>query len=151
MKISTKGRYALEAVLDIAVNAGVGGPVNIKGIAARNGISENYLEQLFVILRRKGIVESTRGALGGYRLAKPSGDISAGEVIRAVEGTLSPVACADERAGRKTCGRYEDCATRLLWKRMTDAMNGAADSVSIAELAECHDRMNLYEVIEYFI
>lgn len=151
MKISTKGRYALEAVLDIAVNAKSGGHENMKNISARSGISENYLEQLFAVLRRKGIIESARGAMGGYRLARDAKSISAGEVIRAAEGPLSPVACIDEGECHKPCERFEDCATRGMWKRMADAINEAADSISIAELAECHEKMSWPEAVEYFI
>jgi Rrf2 family transcriptional regulator, cysteine metabolism repressor len=151
MRISTKGRYALEAILEIAVSAGTDGQVNMKKIASNSGISENYLEQLFILLRRRDIIESARGATGGYRLARPAEDITAGEVIRAAEGSLAPVACVDEENCLKICGRSGDCSTRGLWKQMADVINKTADSVTIGDLAACHKAMLQPDVIEFFI
>lgn len=150
MKISTKGRYALEAVVDLAVHS-VSGLENLKNISDRLIISKNYLEQLFVVLRQKGIVESVRGAQGGYRLVRDAKEITAGDVIRAVEGTLSPVSCLDEGKCNQPCGSYDLCVTRILWRKLMNEINGAADSVTIYELVEAYSNMSNKENFEFFI
>lgn len=150
MKISTKGRYALEAVVDLAVFS-TSGLESLKNIADRLNISKNYLEQLFVVLRQKGIVDSVRGAQGGYRLARASKDMTAGDVIRAVEGPLSPVSCLDEGKCNQPCGSYDLCVTRILWQKLMNEINEAADSVTIADLVESFATMNDKNTFEYFI
>ena len=150
MKISTKGRYALEAVLDLAIHSSAGHE-SLKSIAERQNISENYLEQIFVLLRRNGIVESIRGAQGGYQLARDPQDITAGQVIRAAEGQLAPVACVAEGKEKHRCDMYEACVTRTLWANIMREINDAADSVSIKDLMECCRRMNNEDEIEYHI
>jgi Rrf2 family protein len=149
MKISTKGRYGLEAVLDLALHSS-GSHESLRNIAKRRNISENYLEQLFVVLRRKGIVESIRGAQGGYRLARDPMDIKAGEVIRALEGSLSPVDCADEGCGPE-CGRADKCVTRSLWKRLREDLDEAADGLSIHDLMEACYKIDPAVKDEYYI
>ena len=107
MKISTKSQYALEALMDLHLHA-VDGQESLKNIAQRRGISEHYLEQIFSTLRKAGIVESFRGAQGGYRLAREPGSITAGEVIRALEGPLCPVKCVcSSRDDEKRCPMLE--------------------------------------------
>jgi Rrf2 family cysteine metabolism transcriptional repressor len=147
MRISTKGRYALEALLDLALQDR-DGFVALRGVGLRRGLSENYLEQLFSELRRCGIVTSLRGQQGGYRLARDPTLITVGEVLRAVEGPLVPVACiaAIAQAGcgpveeAQACPRQENCVTRLLWIRMMDAITLAADGVTLADLiADCRN------------
>lgn len=149
MKISTKGRYALEAVLDLAVHSETE-LESLNNIAERLNISKNYLEQLFSILRKKDIVKSVRGAQGGYKLARDLKDITAGDVIRAVEGPLSPVACIDEG---KCSGLfdYELCVTRGLWLKMMNVMDEAADSVSIKDLVAAYGKMDRKDTIEFYI
>lgn len=145
MRISTKGRYALEALLDLALQDR-DGFVALGGVGLRRNLSENYLEQLFSDLRRCGIVTSLRGQRGGYRLARDPAEITAGDVLRAVEGPLVPVACiaALSQAGcgpveeSEPCPRQESCVTRGLWVRMMEAIATAADGVTLADLlAEC--------------
>jgi Rrf2 family transcriptional regulator, cysteine metabolism repressor len=146
MRISTKGRYALEALLDLALQDH-DGFVALHGVGARRGLSENYLEQIFSDLRRGDLVVSLRGQQGGYRLSRDPSRITAGEVLRAVEGPLVPVACVsdptgpivDGEADDPRCPRQERCVTRLVWMRMTEAMDRAADAVTLADLiVECH-------------
>ncbi|NTW71377.1 MAG: Rrf2 family transcriptional regulator [Eubacteriaceae bacterium] len=149
MKISTKGRYALEAVLDLAYHSS-DELESLKNIADRLDKSKNYLEQLFVILRQNGIVESIRGAQGGYKLAKPAKKITAGEVIRAVEGELVPVACLVSSKDAMSCSRYKSCVSRLLWKGMSDEIDKVVDSVTIEDLVLKYRDMKK-ETIEYFI
>lgn len=150
MKISTKGRYALEAVLDLAIYSATVYE-SLKNVAERHGISENYLEQIFMELRRDGIVESIRGAMGGYKLARKPEEITAGEVIRAVEGPLALVSCISEHTGKNTCKRSDLCVTRILWQKISHEINKAADSVTIKDLVDyctCVDNMS---TIEYYI
>jgi len=145
MRISTKGRYALEALLDLALQDSAG-HVALHGIGTRRGLSENYLEQIFSDLRRGDLVVSLRGQQGGYRLSRDPSRITAGEVLRTVEGPLVPVACVSDPTGPPgegdaedaRCPRQERCVTRLVWTRMTEAMDQAADAVTLADLmAEC--------------
>ncbi len=150
MKISTKGRYALEAVVDLAVFS-VSGLESLKNIADRLDISKNYLEQLFVVLRQKGIVDSVRGAQGGYRLSRAANELTAGDVIRAVEGPLSPVACLDEGKCHQPCGSYDLCVTRILWQKLMDEINAATDAVTIEDLVQAYGARNNKESFEYFI
>ena len=108
MKISTKGRYALRLMLDLAMNSG-GELVRIRTIAARQEISEKYLEQIISTLNHAGFVKSVRGAQGGYRLAKEPKDYTVGMILRLTEGSLAPVACLDDEVNQ--CSRVEQCAT----------------------------------------
>ncbi len=144
MKISTKGRYALEALLDMALQD-TAGYVALKGVGERRGLSENYLEQIFSDLRRSGLVQSLRGQQGGYRLARDPARITAGEILRAVEGPLVPVACVSNAPGsgssagaarnrKACCPRIDRCVTRGVWIRVTDAMERATDGVTLADL-----------------
>ncbi len=134
MKISTKGRYALEAVTDLALYAGdqYG---SIRGIAQRRGLSDNYLEQLFLQLRRAGLVESVRGPQGGYRLARDASQVTAGDVLRAAEGNLSPVDCLSPVEGGH-CAREAQCVTRSIWQRLAHEMDEVLDRISIGALVE---------------
>jgi len=130
MKISTKGRYGLRAVLDIAMHDEA---ASVSSIAARQFISENYLERLIAMLKKAGIVNSVRGAQGGYVLARPAEEISVGEVLRALEGDLNPVDCAE--IGGSLCEGADTCVTKFVWKRIADSINQAVDNLMISELA----------------
>lgn len=134
MRLSTVGRYALRAMVDLALHAGQG-PVLRRDIARRQEISSNYLAQLFRKLRRAGLVESVLGPGGGYVLARKSNEISAGDVLRAVEESLVPVLCVDA-GSENACHRMDGCPTHLLWKQVGTAVVGVLDSVTLAELCE---------------
>ncbi|MGP1433139.1 MAG: RrF2 family transcriptional regulator [Catonella sp.] len=138
MKISTKGRYGLKAVLDIAMHDEA---ASVSSIAARQLISENYLERLIAMLKKAGIVNSLRGAQGGYVLARPAEEISVGEVLRALEGDLNPVDCAE--IDGSLCEGSDTCVTKFVWKRIADSINQAVDSLMLSELAR--DGKNLLE------
>lgn len=140
MKISTKGRYALRLMLDIALNEKSGEPVRIRDIAARQELSVKYLEQIIGILNKAGFVKSVRGPQGGYLLAKKPSEYTAGMILRLTEGSLSPVSCLDETA--PSCGRMEDCVTVVLWKRLQEAINGVVDTVTLEDLIEWHEERN---------
>ena len=138
VKLSTKGRYGLRAVLDIALNSEEEA-VALSSIAERQNISISYLEQLIAKLRKAEIVKSTRGAKGGYVLARPAEEISIGEILRCLEGDLSPVDCAEIMGGESTCSASDICVTKFVWKRINDSINEAVDNLMLSELvAEGH-------------
>lgn len=132
MKISTKGRYGLRLMVDLAINA-TESQVSVKEIAARQNISDKYLEQIMTTLNRAGLVKSTRGALGGYSLAAPPNEITVGAVLRALEGTLSVVSCVDNPS---VCTNLENCKTAAVWERISQAVNDVVDSITLADLAD---------------
>lgn len=132
MNISTKGRYGLIAMLDLA-NHYAGKPVTLNNIAKRQNMSDGYLEQLMVHLKNSGLVKSVRGAQGGYMLARAPEDISVLDVLRSLEGPLAPVACVSEEAP-DLCGRFEGCATRKVWEDVRNQMNKVLGSYSLADL-----------------
>ena len=134
MKLSTKGRYGLRALIDLAQYSEET-PVSITSISKRQDISERYLEQLMSMLKKAGLVKSIRGAAGGYILAKPADEISVGDVLRALEGSLEPVECAglDPRGG---CQASESCVTKYVWKRINDSINRTVDDIWLSQLVE---------------
>lgn len=137
MKISTKGRYAVRVMLDLALN-NTGESIKAKDIAARQEISEKYLEQIIAVLNKAGYVTSVRGAQGGYRLTKRAEDYTVGMILRLTEGSMAPVACLDE--GAPPCGRFDTCETLGVWKDLYAAVNQVIDNVTIADLVERHQK-----------
>ncbi len=133
MKLSTKGRYGLRAVLDLALH-NEEDAVALSQIAERQGISMNYLEQLIAKLKRAGIVQGIRGAQGGYRLAIPAEEISVGCILRALEGDLNPVDCSEVNNSDSTCSNSDLCVTKYVWKRISDSINNAVDGIMLSEL-----------------
>lgn len=133
MKISTKGRYALRLMLDLAVNGGEK-PVRIKEISERQEISDKYLEQIISILVKNSFVVSTRGPQGGYRLAKEPGEYTVGSIIRVIEGRLCPVACLETEENK--CDRKCQCITLPLWEKLDEAINNVVDNVTLEDLIE---------------
>ena len=133
MKISTKGRYAVRVMLDLALNNN-GECIKVKEIAARQGISEKYLEQIIAVLNKAGYVKSVRGAQGGYRIAKDPADYTVGMILRLTEGSLAPVACLED--GADICERCDTCETLEVWQELYDAVNKVVDGVTIADLVE---------------
>jgi Rrf2 family protein len=108
-------------------------PIPLKQIAEHQGLSERYLEQLMAPLRRAGLVQSVRGAQGGYTLGRPAGAISVGDILRVVEGPISPVACV---ADPLACTRTDGCVTRGIWSRLRDRMVELLDSITLADLCQ---------------
>lgn len=135
MKISTKGRYAVRVMLDLAIQDAEG-YVKLNQIAKRQGISEKYLEQIIAILNKAGYVKSTRGAQGGYTLAMEPQNYTVGMILRLTEGSLAPVACVEQR--EEACARFDTCETLTVWRRLNDAINQVVDSITIADLLEQH-------------
>lgn len=133
MKMSTRGRYGMRLMLDITVN-GTERPVALKEIAQRQEISGKYLEQIISRLSKAGLVRGTRGVGGGYLLSMPPEKITAGDILRALEGNLTLVECKEP--GGDPCHRAPECPTTGLWREMCSAMEHVADSYTLADLVE---------------
>ncbi len=140
MKLSTKGRYGLRAMIDLAEHGGEE-PMPISSIAARQGISEGYLEQIVSLLKKAGLVKSVRGASGGYVPARDIGDISVGDILRALEGNLEPVRCAAFYS-EEGCQESEWCVTKYVWQRINESINRTVDEICLLELVEESRRIN---------
>lgn len=133
MKISTRGRYALRLMVDLAMQDPAE-YVPIRSIAERQEISDKYLEQIITALSRAKFVKSSRGAQGGYRLARPAEEYTVGMILRLIEGDLVPVACMADEPNQ--CPRSDKCVTLDVWKQLTDAINVVVDHITLADLAE---------------
>lgn len=134
MKLSTKGRYGVRAMFDLALHHGEGA-IPLRSIAERQNISENYLEQLIAVLRKEGLVNSVRGAHGGYLLAKKPVEITIGDIVRALEGPIAPADCVAEES-EENCKNTEDCITRLIWKELQESINEVLDSINLEDLRQ---------------
>ena len=134
MKLSTKGRYGVLALYDLALNYG-SGPISLKGIAERQGISENYLEQLMVPLRKAGFVNSVRGAQGGYTLSREPKEISIGEIIVAMEGPIAFADCMLLQDGEPfVCKKADGCGRKNVWAKIGARINDVLNSITLEEL-----------------
>ncbi len=134
MKLSTKGRYGVKAMFDLAQHMGEG-PISLKSIAERQGISEHYLEQLISGLRKTGLVKSVRGAQGGYVLGREPEKIRVGDIIRVLEGPIAPVDCVSEE-DPESCVKAEFCVTRTIWEKVRDSIADVLDSITLADMVE---------------
>lgn len=132
MKLSTRGSYGTRAMLELALHMDEG-PLHLKEIARRQAVSERYLEQLVIALKVAGLVKSTRGAKGGFVLARRPSEIKLSEVVQVLEGSLSPMACIDEPG---VCNRSPNCVTRDLWTEMKDAMVGVLENTTLHDLVQ---------------
>ena len=135
MKISTKGRYALRLMLDLAMKED-GKSVSLKTIAERQEISIKYLEQIVNILNHAGFVKSVRGPAGGYSLTKKPEDYTVGAILRCIEGTLAPVACLENT--ENDCPRKDICTTLFLWEKLGKAIDDVVDNVTLKDLIDRH-------------
>ena len=131
MKISTKGRYSLRLMIDIALH-GVDSNVSIRDVSGRQKISTKYLEQLVSMLVRVGYLKSIRGAQGGYRLARKPSEYTVGDILRITEGSLAPVACLEDEVNN--CPRVNECPTIKLWEGLYKAINDYLDNVTLEDL-----------------
>ena len=146
MKISTKGRYGVRATLELSLRYG-SGPVMVREISESQEISERYLEQILNTLRTSGLVKSTRGAKGGYELAKAPSDISLGDIIKSLEGPLDVVSCT----GDYECGKEAQCATFYVWKEIKETIENILNSITLEELAERQCKITNTGLIVYNI
>ena len=133
MKLSTRGRYGLRALIDLAVNSETES-VSISSIALRQGISEAYLEQLMAKLKKAGLVVSMRGAQGGYKLARPAEQISVGDILRALEGNLDAVQCAG--LSEEGCQGAQLCVSKYVWQRINESIARTVDEIKLDTLVE---------------
>lgn len=149
MKISTKGRYGLRAILDVALNQNKG-PVTIRSISERQDLSERYLEQLLNTLRQNRLINSIRGFQGGYVLNREPENITVGDVIRALEGPISPVDCVSEDA-HDLCSRADKCVTQIVWEDLRKSMVKVLDSYTLADLMEKYRSIGCSSYENYMI
>jgi Rrf2 family cysteine metabolism transcriptional repressor len=134
MQISTRGRYALRAMIDLGLHMDQG-PVLRKDIAERQEISSHYIGQLFMTLRKAGFIESVKGPGGGYALAQDVDKIRVGDIIRAVEGPIALVQCVGSNS-ESVCHRMDGCVTYLLWKRLSKTIEEVLDSITLKDLCD---------------
>ena len=138
MKISTKGRYALRLMLDLAMH-GDGKPVSLRDVSERQIISEKYLEQIVTPLSRAGLVRSVRGAGGGYLLTRLPEEYTVGDILRPLEGDLAPVECATDTQFCQRCG---ECVTVALWQEIHKAVSQVVDNITLADMVERQKQMD---------
>lgn len=137
MRISTRGRYSLEALLYLSLLP-EGDYASTRTIAEQTGISDGYLEQLFIPLKKAGLIRGIRGAQGGYLLGKKPSEITAGDVLRAVEGSLEPVACLSSG----TCPAEAKCITRHTWSQLYREISDCVDSITLTQLVESYESLD---------
>lgn len=143
MKISTKGRYALRLMLDLAIQDN-GEFIPLKQVGERQDVSLKYLEQIINILVRAGYVKGVRGSKGGYKLSSSPESYTVGMILRLTEGSLAPVACLEDDIN--TCPRCEDCMTLPVWKKLSAAINGVVDNITLADIIAEHERGDDYVI-----
>ena len=146
MKLSTKGRYGARAALELALRYGAG-PIMVREIAESQDISERYLEHILNSLRASGIVRSTRGARGGYELAKTPSSITLGDVVRSLEGPLDIVSCTQD----EDCQRSDQCVTMQVWRDVREAIEGVVDNVTLDDLVQRFRAVRSKNVTDYSI
>ncbi|WP_326909479.1 RrF2 family transcriptional regulator [Sedimentibacter sp. MB31-C6] len=136
MILSTKGRYGLKAVFELSLNYG-SGPISLKKVSEKYEISENYLEQLFAKLKKKGYIETVRGPQGGYMLAKNPKEITVGMILRTLEGDITTSDCL----GKDICSRESICATRIIFEKIENSINDVIDNITLADMYEDHKKI----------
>lgn len=139
MRLSTRGRYGLKAMFQLALHYG-NGPIPLNQIAQEQGISENYLEQLFSALKKKELLKSVRGAQGGYMLSRNPEDITVGDILRTLEGDLSPSDCILEDEG---CSREDKCVTKFVWIKIKESIDDVVDSITLQDMLNDATKLNL--------
>lgn len=149
MKLSTKGRYGLRSMIDLALNS-KGEQVALYSIAERQNISVSYLEQVFSILRKSGLVNSIKGAQGGYILANDTADITVGEILRALEGSLSVVDYSKEEA-EEDKKSVEYCLRINVWEKINESINEVVDNLTLEDLVENYKELNNSDNLMFYI
>ncbi len=145
MRVSTRGEYGVRAMFDLALHFG-SGPIALKTIAERQRISESYLEQLMAALRKAGLVTSKRGAQGGYELAATPTNVTIGEIIRVLEGPITPLDCLETDTGTGPyCQAPDRCVLRSLWKELQDSMTQVLDNTTLEDLRQEAYRLEVAE------
>lgn len=139
MKVSSKVRYGVQAMFDLALHI-EDGAVGIKTIAARQNVSEAFLEKLMSLLKKAGLVHSVRGAQGGYLMAKNPKDISVGDIIRALEGPMESVVCVS-KDDKMICDKSRQCVYRVMWQKVTDKIDQAIDDMSLQDMLFDYEKL----------
>ncbi|WP_343824257.1 Rrf2 family transcriptional regulator [Clostridium subterminale] len=139
MKLSTKGRYGVKAMVDLAINFGKS-PISIKSISNRQNISEYYLEQLFSVLRKSELIKSIRGANGGYILAKDPKEITVYQILDVLEGPIEISTCLDSDG----CNNIDCCATRIVWKKIKDSIDSVTMAITLQDIVD--DYSNILKI-----
>ena len=139
MRVSTRGRYALRLMLDLAMN-NTGEPVRLKDVAKRQEISEKYLEQIISILNKAGFVKSVRGPAGGYSLKRKPEEYTVGMILRLTEGSLAPVSSIED--DEIICDRQEQCVTSIVYKKINDAISNVVDNITLQDLVDWQSEKN---------
>lgn len=145
MKLSTRSRYGMNAMFELALRHG-SGPASIKDISETQHIPEAYLEQLFIPLKKAGLILSARGAQGGYTLARDPKDISIGAILRTLEGSILPVECLDDEGG-SCCERGGTCAGRIIWEKLHTSITSVVDALTLKDILQEYDTRNKGELI----
>lgn len=140
LKLSTKGRYGLKAMFDLALNDGTD-PISLTAISERQKITVNYLEQLIAPLRKAGLVKSVRGAQGGYLLAKLPSEITVAEILYTLEGDLAPADCVNAFKD-DACSNADYCATRMIYEKIYESINDVVKSITLQDMIEDHKKLN---------
>ena len=133
MKFSQRSEYGVRLMIDLARHYGRG-PLSLTEVARDEELSQTFLEQVIMPLRKAGLVQSRHGVRGGYELSRSPRDIRMGEVLRVLEGSLAPMFCVSDLADRDVCAFEEHCGTQVLWARVRDGINAALDATSLADL-----------------
>lgn len=149
MRLSTKGVYALEAVLAIALQP-PDSLVSVREISKITGQSDRYLEQIFSLLKKNGIIRGKRGNQGGYHLASPIDKLTCGQVLRAAEGSLEPVFCVGQ-GKQASCDKLDNCLTRPVWKTIGEEISQVVDSVTLADLVQAYNSGNYPQQADFII
>lgn len=151
MKLSTKGRYGVKAMFELALAHGRG-PTSLNIIADKQNLSINYLEQLFSSLRKAGLVKSIRGAQGGYILGREPIEITVGQIIRTLEGPLAPSDCVVENEEKgHDCNRANCCVTRTIWEKIRDSINEVVDNITLQDMINDNEKIMSKEGYMYYI
>ncbi len=138
MKLSTRGRYGLKAMFQLALHHGEG-PIPLKQIAERQGLSENYLEQLFSTLKKDNLLSSVRGAQGGYMLSRSPEEITVGNILRSLEGNMAPSECVIDE--EHECSREDSCVTKLVWIKIKDSIDEVIDSITLQDMLDDENKL----------
>lgn len=140
MKLSTRGRYGLKAMFQLSLHYGEG-PISLNQIADKQRLSENYLEQLFSLLRKEGLLKSVRGAQGGYMLSRKPEEITVGQILRCLEGNMAPSDCVID-GDEFECDREDKCVTKLVWIKIKDSIDEVIDSITLQNMIDDEKKQN---------
>ena len=144
MKLSTKGRYGVKAMVDLAIHFGEE-PSSIKSISERQNISEYYLEQLFSPLRKAGLIKSVRGAQGGYMLSRVPNEITVADIMTVLEGPIEISECIEQN-NDKACNNIDCCATRLLWSRIKESIDSVMQATTLQDIVDDYNKMKIIKI-----